>query len=242
MKPSPYRRLYEYAFVLVIIMILAAVILPTIGHTCGGRGGRFVDGSNLRQIGQATLIYASGHNDRLPVAEDVWDYARQLAEGGGLDEARLWQSTIDPASTPAGDKKLKVLLPSLNGQQPRELNPAFRKVKPAFAVALGKITTNSPATTPIAWTRGLQPDGTWAKHSPYGTAGGYIYFLGGNVAFYLNLSGNGGELIGRDGNKTANIFDALPRGCRIGEYMPTPAEEAQWARITEENKPRSPSR
>jgi hypothetical protein len=79
-----------------------------------------------------------------------------------------------------------------------------------------------PSTTPILWTRGLQPDGTWAPHSPYGTHGGFIMFLGGNVAYFRNLSDDGGQLIARTGNKTANILEALPPGTRIGEYTPTP--------------------
>lgn len=151
-----------------------------------------------------------------------------LAEGVELEEGNLWQSRIDPASAASYERKIKILLPKKEGH-PRELNPAFRQIKPGFAVALGKMRTDRPSTTPVAWTRGLRPDGTWAKHSPYGERGGYIAFIGGNVAFYHNLSDDGGQLIRPDGTKTANIIEALPHGCRISEYISTAAEQEAWS-------------
>jgi hypothetical protein len=230
MSPPRFTRLHEYGLALFLIGLLAAIIIPTVGRTCGGMGSpRMADASNLRQIAQASLIYAQDHQDRLPEAIDIWDYARALAETSGLNDGRMWQSRIDPAYAEIYPKKIEVLLPAKTGQ-PSELNPAFREIKPAFAVPVGRrLSVNHPATTPVAWTRGLQPDGTWAKHSPYGTEGGHIVFLGGNVAFFRNLSDEGGQLISHDGNKTANIFDALPVGCRISEYIPTPAEQTTWA-------------
>lgn len=230
MRPRRLTRLHEYALALFLIGLLAAIIIPTVGTTCGGRGSRrMADSSNLRQIAQSSLIYAQDHKDRLPEAADIWDYARALAETSGLNDGRIWQSRIDPASAETSRQMIEVLLPAKTGR-PRELNPAFRKIKPTFAIPVGRrLHINLPSTTPIAWTRGLQPDGTWAKHSPYGTEGGHIVFLGGNVAFYRNLSDDGGQLIRPDGTKTANILEALPSGCRISEYLPTPAEQNTWA-------------
>jgi len=238
MSAPRFTRLLEYGFVLFLIALLASIIVPTVGRTCGRPGpSRLTDFVHLRDIGNATAIYAYNHNDRFPEATDIWDYARILAEVGtpnepeGLNDARFWRSKVDPASAPISSKdpKFPILLPSKNGQ-PRALNPAFRSIKPAFAIPVGRrLSTNHPATTPIAWTRGLQSDGTWAKHSPYGGQGGYILFLGGNVAYYLNLTDDGGQLIARDGSKTANILEALPVGCRISEYVPTPEEQTTWS-------------
>ncbi|MET0263176.1 MAG: hypothetical protein ABW223_09780 [Rariglobus sp.] len=135
---------------------------------------------------------------------------------------------MDPANSETARDPIDILLPP-SGNAPRELNPAFRAIRPTFAVALGKLGTDLPFATPVAWTRGLQPDGTWAKHSPYGGEGGFITFLGGNVSYFRNLSDDGGQLISRDGAKTANILDALPPGTRIGEYMPTAEEQKTWS-------------
>lgn len=229
MTRSAYRRLFEYGFVLVVITILAAVIIPTIGHTCGGRGSaRMLDASNLRQIGQASLIYAQEHKGSLPHATDVWDYAGILGEI--LTYPKMWVSRLDPAWDNPAEFPIHILTDG--NTSPAQLDPEFRKSKPCFAVALGKLNENMPATMPIAWTRGLQSDGSWAKHSPYGGDGGYIMYLGGNVVFYKNLKSEGDRLLRYDGKGgTSNILEALPPGCLIGEYIPTAEEKAAWATI-----------
>lgn len=221
-----YKRPLFYAVFIVGLLLLAAVIIPTLGRV-SAPAKRIAALSNLRQIGQASLIYAQLHHDRLPEATDVWDYARLLAEVG-LDNAQVWQSREDPATRATYSTRVPILAPAIPNQ-PRELTPAFRSLKPSVAVALGRFTISIPATTPIAWTRGLQPDGTWAPDSPYGGEGGHIVFAGGNVAYYRNLTDGGGQLISRTGVKTSNILDALPPGARIGEYTPTPGDKIAWA-------------
>lgn len=223
-----HKHLLFYGGILAGLLLLAALIIPTLGHT-SYPAPKMSDASKLRQLGQAGMIYAQDHQDYLPEATDVWNFARLLAAAGIINDGTYWQSRIDPATADSARDKIDVLLPP-SGNAPRELNPAFRAIKPTFAVALGKLHMGMPSTTPILWTRGLQPDGTWAPHSPYGTEGGYVMFLSANVAFYRNLSDDGGQLIGRDGNKTANILEALPLGTRIGEYEPTPDEKKAWSK------------
>lgn len=224
-----------YILVIVVFFILGtAVVIPMVGVL--RKVPRGPDGSNLRLIAQASLIYAVDHDDRFPEATDVWDFARQLAESGGLDTASVWQSKQDPSRDGSFDFPVTVLAPGNN--HPRQLDPKFRQLKLSIAVPLGKLDTRLPSTTPIAWTRGLQTDGTWAKHSPYGDEGGYMAFVGGNVIFYNNLKSDGGELLRFDGTgKTSNILDALPPGCRIGEYVPTPAEQLDWAKQSRATSP-----
>jgi hypothetical protein len=226
MKKPFYKRPSFYVFI-IIVAGLVAIIAPTIGSVTHVIP-TISDMSNLRQLGQASLIYAQENQDRLPEASDVWDYARLIAAAGIINDGRIWQSPIDPATAHTARKAIDILLPA-SSNAPRTLNPDFRTIKPTWAVALGKLNTNMPSTTPIFWTRGLQPDGTWAPHSPYGTQGGFIMFLGGNVTYFRNLSDDGGQLISRDGTKTANILDALPPGTRIGEYIPTPEEQKSWS-------------
>lgn len=177
--------------------------------------------SDLRQIGQASLIYASDNRDSLPTSDNIWDYARELARRGGLNDARMWVIEGDPANKGAVAKLGTVL--EANGTV---LDPAFRKLAPSWAVPLGRLNTNMPSTMPIAWTRGLRPDGTWASHSPNGTEGGHIVFFGGNVAFYRDVR----DALHRYDGKgmTSNILEALPPGTRIGEYVPNEREQAAW--------------
>ncbi len=93
-----------------------------------------------------------------------------------------------------------------------------------------------PSTTPIAWTRGLREDGTWDDRGTFGTSGGYIVFMGGNVMRVSSdqsseahqrilpggnvmpvsdLASEGGRLRRPDGTPTANILEALPPGSRV---------------------------
>lgn len=220
-------------------------VTPALVGSVRVKAYRTADASNLRQIDQASLIYAQAHNDQLPLATDVWDYARLLAEDAGLDNASLWTSRIDPAFNDP-DRSAPVLTKGTT--RPHPLSPEFKKIKPSLAVVLGNINTSMPATTPIAWTRGLQTDGTWAKHSPYGSdGGGHIVFIGGNVMFFKNLGASAatGELIRYDGKGTTNnILEALPPGSRIGEYTPTAEEQASWSntvrKLTEAFEDHSP--
>ncbi|CAM3164562.1 hypothetical protein [Rariglobus hedericola] len=228
MKPvAPKSYLSTILLAVVLLVLLAGILIPTLGRVKSVPRGP--DSSNIRQIGQASLIYMMSNNDRFPEATHVWDFARQLAESGGLDVASMWQSKVDPAFNDSADVPRTVLVPG--DSHPRQLDPLFRQIKPCIAVPLGKLTNEMPSSTPIAWTRGLQLDGTWAKHSPYGTDGGYIVFMGGNVAFYRNLISDDDKLLRFDGKgKTSNILDALPPGCRIGEYVPTLTEQSEWAK------------
>ena len=132
--------------------ILSAISLIFIDEPPYGSAARSVEASNLRQIGQASLIYASDHHDRLPDAVDVPDYARLLAIDGGLNDISIWF----PTGTTFGPDAWTVLQ-ELPGQ-PRArwpTNPAFAHAQPLFTVVLGGLDANMPSTTPLAWTRGL---------------------------------------------------------------------------------------
>lgn len=206
-----------------VVLLVAAIIIPPT-HRVRETAQRPVAASNLRQIGQASLIFAGENQDKLPVATDVWDYARQLAVGTGLNDGTIWLNPSDPAA------ERDVGVSTVLNADRTALHPDFKSSRPAVAVALAEITAADPATTPIAWTRGLQPDGTWAAHSPYGKQGGHILFLDGNVSFFRNLKDTN-RLLRYDGKgMTSDIREALPPGTRIGEYTPTEAEQAAWAR------------
>src|SRR5258706_13249222 len=75
MKRLNYRRrdqrrsaltLLEILAVIFIIAIVVAVLLPTISHTRGDTNYRVRCGSNLRQIGQAILLYANENKGNYP--------------------------------------------------------------------------------------------------------------------------------------------------------------------------------
>jgi anti-sigma factor RsiW len=201
-----------------VAMLIAAIFVPPVLHL-REKASRASGEADLRQVAQAALLFATESAERLPDAADVWDYARQLAQTGGLNAASVWLNPLDPATI--GASVITVLNPDRSG-----LAPAFASTRPSIAVALGGISLNAPATTPVAWTRGLQPDGTWTADSPYGGDGGHIAFLDGSVVYFGQVKN---RLVRHDGKGgTSDIREALPPGARIGEYHPTEDEKRAW--------------
>jgi|GEM_PF-5814817 len=178
------------------------------------------DQSNLLQIGRAAFIYAVDHQDKLPQADTIWNYAAHLSNFTGLEETFFWiTANLRPSA------KKPVLLPGPKGS--RGIDPKFLAQTPTIAVASGQLTLAMPSTTPIAWTAGLKTDGYWSPDSAYGGNEGLIFFLGGNVARYSNLHENGGALVHfNTGQRTANILEALPPGTTILEAQQPASSEA----------------
>ncbi len=194
----------------IALLVLAAIILPTVSvHR--DHSPRARDRSNLRQIGQASLIYASDNKDQLPQTDNVPDFAAALARGGGLNDATIWIATQE-LSHPANSSVSTVLTSDRTA-----IRPEFLRAKLAYAVVARGLNANHPATTPVAWTCGLQPDGTWSKDSPYKGEGGHIVFLGGNVQFYRNLASSPLTRFDDPKATTTDIRQALPPDAFIAE-------------------------
>ena len=74
---------------------------------------------------------------------------------------------------------------------------------------VGGLKMGDPATTPIAFSRGLTTKGTWdPARGVYKDTGGHVVFLGGNVVFYPDttqkfVSNASGQLV-------SNVLQALP--------------------------------
>ena len=130
---------------------------------------------------------------------------------------RHWVSRLDQVVKASDFEMLGSIL--ADGDKSK-FAPGFDAVPLAWAVALVPDITKLPPETPVMWTRGLQPDGTWQADSPYGNWGGYVGYAGGAMNVFR------GQITGlmKWGTKipTANISEALPPGTRIGEYTVTP--------------------
>lgn len=203
-------------YLFAVIVFIGPSILPTLGPD---RRSGPIDASRIRQIGQASLIYANDHQERLPPATlpdgdgerpvTIHDVVLLLALHGGLNDASLWFSPRDEALSgkekhfeAVANREKKVLTSDLENQQ------VF-----SYDYVTG-LTASFPSATPIAWTRGLREDGTWDREGVYGTDGGHIVFLGGNSRFFKNLTGEN-QLLRPDGAKTSNILETLPPGTRV---------------------------
>lgn len=212
--------LIELLTVIAIIGILAAIIIPTIGKV-RETAQRAVDASNLREIGKAALLYASDHNDRLPdpnatpapsvtAPNKYFVYIGLLAKYGGINEAGLLFSKNDglyDGYVPAGI--LDPADPTKNSVHPDLLarTPSLNFV--------GGLKVTDPATTPLAFTRGLTVGGQWnglgstANLGAYGDGGGYVLFLGNNVQYFKDVEN---KLVGTQGTLTSDLRDTLKAG------------------------------
>ncbi len=209
--------LIELLTVIAIIGILAAIIIPTVGKV-RETARRSVDSSNLRQVGQASLIFASDNRDLLPATNGTFNatgYVNSggqtnlkaaiggLAFAGGLNDATIWFTGTE-ATAASG---LSTVLASNRTTLETSFNQVTASSNSFNYVAA--LTANDASTVPVAYTRGISSNAsTWVATAPYGSDGGHIVFLGGNVSFFRNT---GSSFISTNGSQTNNMQYAVPR-------------------------------
>jgi prepilin-type N-terminal cleavage/methylation domain-containing protein len=238
--------LIELLTVIAIVGILAALIFPTVGKV-RETAQRTVDANNLREIVKAAQLYAADNNDRLPDPQLI---AQQNLVTGGQGPF-LWAGILaqrgilsDPAFYFAKND------PQFNGSYPTAIiSPSSRTALDSSFVSnrvlsfelVGGLRMSDGPTVPVAFTRGLLPDGTWsAENGVYREAGGHIAFLGGNVQFYPNTQEAASQLTLNSGRKGSSVLQALPYNSNaasnprvyatppagVGSLSGTPAERA----------------
>ncbi len=218
--PHFFRRLHsaftliELLTVIAIIGILAAIIIPTVGSV-REKAQRAVDANNLREIAKAAMIYAADNNDRLPepntippttlnASEKVFLWPGILARNRVITDPTLYFAKNDPLFN--GTYPDSIISPDNRSM----LDSTFTTDRTLSFEFVGGVRMSDPATTPIAFTRGLRPDGTWDPETGvYKDAGGYVVFLGGNIQFFPNTATNK-FVSNRSGRKTDNILEAIP--------------------------------
>lgn len=214
-RPSSGFTLIELLTVIAIIGILAAIIIPTVGSV-REKAQRAVDANNLREIAKAAMIYASDNNDRLPnpdtvassgvltSANKVFLWPGILARTKALTEPALYFSKVDPDFN--GIVPTAIIDPNNN----KALDNSFTNNRELSFEFVGGLKMSDPASTPIAFTRGLRTDGTWDPlNGVYGDTGGYVVYLGGNVEFYPDTATD--KFIDvRTGQRTDDILRAIP--------------------------------
>lgn len=185
--------LIELLTVIAIIGILAAIVIPTVG-TVREKAERAVDGNKAREILKAAQVYAGDNQDRLPdpttittqvlnAPQPAWRWPGILAKNKILDDPSFYFAKNDPAYNSAQPPTV-IIRPS---PQRNAVDPSFTNGRSPSWEFVGGAKMSDPATTPVLYTRGLQSSGLWSATSGvYKDSGGFIAFLGGNVAFYPN--------------------------------------------------------
>jgi len=188
--------LIELLTVIAIIGILAAIVIPTVG-TVREKAERAVDSNKLREILKAAQIYAGDNQDRLPdpvnignnvlqAPQPAWRWPGILAKNNILTDPSFYFAKNDPAFNAAQPVQF-IITPST---QRNQLHQSFVNNRSPSWEFVGGVKMSDAATTPVVYTRGLQANGTWSPTSGvYKDTGGFIAFLGGNIAFYPNVQG-----------------------------------------------------
>ena len=208
--------LVELLTVIAILAILAAVLIPTIGAVLDN-ARKSTAQSNLRQIALAYRTYATeGGRPRSINTESIYEWARILAQEVDFNDPRIYILGEDPlVEQETRPLPVAIAHPPEDGIGPWTLAPDFAGYPLSFAVATRVTSRANPSTTPIAWTRGLQLDGSWAgadsdQPGVYGSSGGHIAFLDGHVMWFRDLTEEGGRLTHfLTRHPTASIREAL---------------------------------
>lgn len=213
--------LLEILTVIAIVAMLAAILIPVVGNAMDS-ARKTTASNNLRQIAIAYFNYSNSDGRPKTINKPtLHEWASVLAEKTDLNDPQLWIIPEDPLvlNSPSTTPKY---ISSLNTQNNRyQINNDFKNSPLSITVANNLPPSVNPSTTPIAWTRGLQPNGKWnslsnPKPSPYGDKGGFIAFLDGHVSWYSDLNEDGGQLIHYITKRpTHNIQEALPSSASI---------------------------
>jgi prepilin-type N-terminal cleavage/methylation domain-containing protein len=214
--------LIEVLAVIAIIGILASLLTPVVGSMLSrARKTRVMN--NLRQISLAysSYIHGDGKQSALNCSIKVSDWAAVLARYTGINDAALFIIPEDYLVATSTESVPKVVVtPGTSSAFPTE---AFASFPLGITVITGIVPDANPATTPLAYTRGLDPEtGQWKTSAGddggvYGSDGGFIVFLDGHVNYYASLgnSAASGELIRCDnGAPTNKIYEAVNNGAR----------------------------
>ncbi len=221
--------LIELLTVIAIIGILAAILFPAIG-AAKKAANKANDLSNIRSLGQAALVYSSDNNDRLP--DPIKNASATSNKVVGGSNYQIWFGLLSKAGNLADPS---IVFSKIDSNYPADLptaiiNPtdatklsldaAFSAILTYAYEVVGGIKASDASTTPIAFTRGLQTNGNWdITAGTYGTDGGMVVFIGGNVAQYKSI-GSPALLIQTNGKTTANILQTIPLGANQRVFGP----------------------
>ena len=195
--------LIELLTVVAIIGILAAIVIPSVGKA-RERAQRAVDLSNIKQDIQAAIMYANDNKDKFPsttAATTVPQWAYIVASAADINDPYFFIAKNDIIDITAPSAIYTV------ASSTKTIDSTFSGLSDLSVAVVAGGKLGDPMTTPLVFTRGLNTTGTWdASKGVYKADGGYIGFIGGNVAWFKDTTTG---LSQPNGSTTANILATI---------------------------------
>ena len=176
--------------------------------TTDGQPDQQVAMDNLRELGKSYHLYLHENNgSHIPAnVSGVHGWAMELEDKVGYDDASVYLLDGDLVQVEhEGDIAESVRDKSFPGMP--------------FSISLvaGETPSDAPgSTTPLAWTRGLQPDGSWSASILHSTERVASYSF--SMVMSSSTSVDSALLNFETKEPTSDIAKALPQGAKILEY------------------------
>jgi type II secretory pathway pseudopilin PulG len=214
----------EVLAVIAIIGILAALLTPAVsGMLAKARRTRVLN--NMRQIALAYGSYVSDGRSmqELHRSSNANSWAATLARRTAVNDAAIYIIPEDYLTSGTAGPVPQLIVPP-NGAQTTPTE-AFKIFPLGMTIITGISAHANPSTTPLAYTRGLDPEtGAWKPATGPdggvdGPEGGCVVFLDGHAIHAPSLDG---VLIRyEDGAPTADIRQAVNPGSRAINWQGT---------------------
>jgi len=212
------------ALALVMLVLMWVLFIPFRQYAKVNSGGKSAAVYNLRRVANAVFNYSKDTRTPRLFPVQPGDTVHEVAFI--LTPYLDWDDMYIFPGDPKAPKDLNLPVSRQGAGGKWELDPNFAQATLSIEMAANISLDAPPGTTPVAWTRGLQADGTWAADAPMENMRGYIAFLSGNVIGAEKLStGPGGTSLTKYGTHepTANILEALPPGAVLLSAEPNAA-------------------
>ncbi|MDR1906907.1 MAG: prepilin-type N-terminal cleavage/methylation domain-containing protein [Puniceicoccales bacterium] len=168
--------LIELIIVVSIIALLMTIIIPA-SQKVFINSRKVKARSYMKQIAEAYCRYYQD-NGYIPTATSSVLLAQEFAKEGELNNANLF---VFPGDSKAAGVLRENIYPDVDGS-------AWETGKQLSVSLIGGITKEvNQSTTPVAFSRGLQEDGKWKADGVWGSDGGFIGFLDGQVRWYKEV-------------------------------------------------------
>jgi prepilin-type N-terminal cleavage/methylation domain-containing protein len=177
--------LIELIVVVSIIAILMSIIIP-VSQKVFTSARKSKAQAAMKQIAQTYCRYYQD-NGYIPTATDTKGLIKTFAEEGELNNADLF---IFPGDSKAATVLRENVCPWVDAN-----DSPWTTGKQLSVALVGNIMKEvNQSTTPIAYSRGLGTNGKWTADGVWGTDGGFIGFLDGQVRWFKDLATDDNQL------------------------------------------------